>query len=138
MDHPPNKKSQDRLNSHSHGRHGRSHSSHSHSHGHKSSADNKKNRSKKSLHSQKNASKNKCVSGTGSTIGGSHLHHTCKSKDQPVTMSIAAAAAAVSNLGLHNQPVGLRWIAENIGHFGGNKDSVELPELRLIIDLMFC
>ncbi|KAH9410390.1 hypothetical protein TYRP_010149 [Tyrophagus putrescentiae] len=71
-DHPPNKKSQERLHSHSHGRHNRSHSSHSHGHGHKSSADNKKSRSKKSLHSQKNGSKNK---GSGS-------------KDQPVTMSI--------------------------------------------------
>ncbi len=89
-DHPPNKKSQERLHSHSHGRHNRSHSSHSHGHGHKSSADNKKSRSKKSLHSQKNGSKNKGsgVSGTGSTIGGSHSHHACKSKDQPVTMSI--------------------------------------------------
>ncbi|KAH9389209.1 hypothetical protein TYRP_008565 [Tyrophagus putrescentiae] len=47
-------------------------------------------------------------------------------------------AAAVSNLGLHNQLVGLRWITENIGHFGGNKDSVALNELRLIIDSMFC
>ena len=40
--------------------------------------------------------------------------------------SLAAAAAAVSNLGLHNQLVGLRWIAENIGHFCGNKDSVTI------------
>ncbi|KAH9403153.1 hypothetical protein TYRP_015922 [Tyrophagus putrescentiae] len=79
---------EERLHIHSHGRHGRSHSSHSHGHGHKSSADNKKSRSKKSIHLQKNASKNKGVSGTGSTIGGSHSHHACKSKDQPVTMSI--------------------------------------------------
>ena len=54
------------------------------------------------------------------------------------TFSFLSSAAAVSNLGLHDQPVGLRWIAENIGHFGGNKDSVALPELRLIIDSMFC
>ena len=89
-DHPPNKMSQERLHSHSHGRHGRSHNSHSHGHGHKSLADNKKSRSKKSFHSQKNVSKNKGVFGTGSTIGGSHSHHACKSKDQPVTMSIGS------------------------------------------------
>ena len=32
----------------------------------------------------------------------------------------------MSNLGLHDQLLGLRWIAENIGHFGGNKDSVTI------------
>ncbi|KAH9408533.1 Cocaine esterase [Tyrophagus putrescentiae] len=40
--------------------------------------------------------------------------------------SSTAAVATVSNLGLHNQLVGLRWIAENIGHFCGNKDSVTI------------
>ncbi len=54
------------------------------------------------------------------------------------SLSSAAAATAVNKLGLHDQLVSLRWIAENVGHFGGNKDSVALPELLLITDSMFC
>ncbi len=108
-DHPPAKKSQERLRSQSHGRHGnRSHSSHSHghTHSHKSSADNKKSHSKKSIHSQK-CSKNKGCSGvsaTGSSTGGTHSHHgNCKSKDQPVTMTIGTMT--VINYGSSDGPL---------------------------------